>query len=169
MEAAQHTGMNNNHASDNTRFDRLEALIRSQVGGLRAEVGGLRTEMVSELGAVRVEVNELKAGVGGLKDDFFGISFELEDLKAEVWGLREEMVGELAGVKAEVSGLRNEVSGLNVRVDGLHGLIKLVAEGHGVLVDNIDDVKAGIARLEVGQEHLALRMTAVESRLGLTR
>ena len=121
--SCSHIGMNNNQPNHDSRFDRLEALIRSQVGGLRAEVGGLRTEMVNELG----------------------------------------------GLKTEVGGLKVEVSGLSVRVDGLHGLIKLVAEGHGALVDNITDVKAGIARLEKGQDHLQLRMIAVESRLGLTR
>jgi hypothetical protein len=118
MEPAQHTGMNN-QPNDNNRFDRLEALIRSQIGGLRAEIGGLKSE------------------VGGLS--------------------------------GEVGGLKGEVSGLSVRVDGLHAQIKIVAEGHGALVDNITDVKAGIARLEKGQDHLQLRMIAVESRLGLTR
>jgi hypothetical protein len=108
MEAAEHTGMNN-QLNDNNRFDRLEALIRSQIGGLRAEMGS-----------------------------------------------------ELGGVKAELRGV-------NVRLDSLHSQIKIVAEGHGALVDNITDVKAGIARLEKGQDHLQLRMIAVESRLGLTR
>lgn len=169
MEAAQHAGMNNIQPNDNTRFDRLEALIRSQIGGLRAEVSGLRAEMVSELAGVKAEVNGLRAEVGGLKDDFGGLTFEVGDLKAEVWGLREEMVGELGSLKTEVGGLKTEVGGLNVRLDTLHSQIKIVAEGHGALVDNIEDVKAGIARLETGQDHLQLRMIAVESRLGLTR
>jgi archaellum component FlaC len=140
MEAAQHTGMNNNQPNDNTRFDRLEALIRSQVGGLRAEVNGLKDEL------------------GGLKGELGGLTFALGDVKDEVGGLKDE-----------VGGLTAEVSGLNVRLDTLHGQIKIVAEGHRALVDNITDVKGGIGRLEAGQDHLQLRMIAVESRLGLTR
>lgn len=140
-----------NQTNHDSRFDALEALIRSEVGAVKAEVGELRAEMVNELGGVKAEVAGLKTDLGGLK--------------TEVGGL----MAATGGLKAELGDVTAEVRGLSVRLDAMHGQIKIVAEGYGALVDTITDVKNGMQRLEAGQDHLALRMIAVESRLGLTR
>ena len=135
--------MNNNQRNNDKRFDRLEALIKAEVGGLKGDVGGL------------------KGDVGGLR----------AQVKAEIGGLRGEMVRELGGVKDELGSVKDELGSvtaevrkLNIRVDTLHSQIKLVAEGHDALVDHITDVRKGIERLETGQDRLELRMLACKSR-----
>jgi len=54
----------------------------------------------------------------------------------------------------------------DVVAEGLHGQIKLIAEGHGALTEQILDLKEGFGRLETGQGRLELRQLALESRQG---
>jgi UDP-N-acetylglucosamine enolpyruvyl transferase len=69
------------------------------------------------------------------------------------------------GLRVEIADLKTSLNAIYARVDDLHVQIKLVAEGHATLVDSIADLKRGFERLEAGQDHLELRMMAVESRL----
>ena len=153
MESAQRTGMNHNQPNHDDRFDRLEALIRSELGGLRAE-------MVSELGGVKAELGEVKGDVGGLKAAVGGLKGEMGEVTAELG----EVKGDVRELKADVREVKVHVDAVYTRVDALHDQIKFVAEGHRSLTDHIVDVKKGMKRLEAGQGRLELRMLAVESR-----
>ena len=54
---------------------------------------------------------------------------------------------------------------LGVRIDVLTDQVKVIAEGHGVLLGHIEDMKQGIGRLESCQQRFDLRMLSAESRL----
>ena len=81
--------------------------------------------------------------------------------------LRAEIALEGASTRKE---LRDEItfssSKLSVRLDAIQEHVKLIAEGHSVLVGHIVDMKGGIQRLEAGQTSLVLRVSAVESWVG---
>ena len=62
MESALRTGMNHMQLNDDDRFDRLEALIRSEIGGLRAEMVSELGGVKSDLGEVKTDAREVKAG-----------------------------------------------------------------------------------------------------------
>lgn len=73
---------------------------------------------------------------------------------------------QVAQVQASLEAVKATVAKVYVRVEDLHGQIKLIGEGHSALTDHIIEVKGGIERLEAGQGQLDLRMRSLESRQG---
>jgi chromosome segregation ATPase len=122
-------------------------------------VAGLRTEMVQQFGAVRAEMAE-----------------QGESLRAEMAeqgrGLRAEMAGQFAEVKAEIGELRTELSrvaietrSIGIKVDELHGQIRIVGDGVALANERIDDVDLRIDKLtsEVRRNAAATRTDARRS------
>jgi len=54
----------------------------------------------------------------------------------------------------------------DVVAEGLKAEIKIIAEGHDALRQDVTDLKAGQQRLEAGQERLEIRQLALEHRQG---
>jgi hypothetical protein len=75
------------------------------------------------------------------------------------------------GLKAEIS-LEIKAEGATTRrhfdvvAEGLRADIKVIADGHVALHDDMVIVKTGQARLEVRQERLEIRQLALEHRQG---
>jgi hypothetical protein len=174
--------------SSDERFDRLEALIKAEGGRLDSLVQSesaatrkqlrdkialesastrkeLRDELAAEAASTRKELRDELAAEGAntrkeLRDE---LALEGANTRKE---LRDEIAAEGASTRKQ---LREEIalsaSKLGARMDTLQEQMKIVAEGHSVLVGHIVDMKGGIERLEAGQTSLVLRVSAVESRV----
>src|SRR5947209_7616416 len=68
-----------------------------------------------------------------------------------------------AEIKAEGATTRRH---FDVVAEGLRAEIKVIADGHAALHDDMVGVKTGQARLEVRQERLEIRQLALEHRQG---
>ena len=68
-------------------------------------------------------------------------------------------------MSGRVDGVQAGIDKLGVRLDNIDHHVRIIAEGHGALLDHIVEIRGGIERLEAGQTSLVLRVSAVESRV----
>ncbi len=87
-------------------FNRLETLIRSEVGGLRSELGS--------------EIDGLRSEIGGLRSDFG------ERLKRLEIG-QEQLHDDLRGVAEGVTMNGERLDRANARIDGVDSLVRQLA------------------------------------------
>jgi hypothetical protein len=86
------------------------------------------------------------------------------DIKADVRGEIQEFKGEIrAEIKAEGVTTRRH---FDIVAEGLKADIKVIADGHAALHEDMVGVKTGQARLEGRQERLEIRQLALEHRQG---
>jgi predicted nucleic acid-binding Zn-ribbon protein len=93
------------------------------------------------------------------------------DIKADIAGIKADVAGNKSSLKAEISA-EIKAEGATTRrhfdvvAESLRVGIKVIADGHASLHDDMVGVKTGQARLEVRQERLEIRQLALEHRQG---
>jgi len=96
------------------------------------------------------------------------LTARFDGLAADIKTVKTELKGEIsadikAEIKAEGATTRRH---FDVVAEGLRAEIKVIADGHTALHDDMVGVKTGQARLEGRQERLEIRQLALEHRQG---
>ena len=142
-----------------TNPDLTNALLglTTEIACLTGEVGRLAAAQVSPASISRLEagqvslqadVAELKAGQASLQADVAELKADMVTVKADVAELKADMVtvkADVSDLKAGQAELRSDVLKLQVGLESQSHQLRLVAEGHAVLL-------AEIARLSTDTE-----------------
>jgi predicted nucleic acid-binding Zn-ribbon protein len=138
------------------RFDKLAASIKSDISVLRSEMAEFKRELRAELSEFK---SEIRAEMSGVKSDVSTLKTDVSTLKSDVSTVRSEIKAE-----GEITRRHFDVVG-----EGLRAEIKVIADGHFALRDDLAGLKAAQERLEgnleEGQYALVTEVRLMAARL----
>lgn len=107
--------------------------------------------------------------------EMFNTLFDMmKSMQADISGLKQTVdknSDDINGLRGEVCDLRGEVCGLRGEVHDLRGLIeneinkniKIIAEGHQLQVDKLNDIQKVVENVRVKQELTEIRLNLLEA------
>ncbi len=106
------------------------------------------------------ELKAINAKVDKNSDDINGLQNKVDGMQADVNGLR----GEVCDLRGEVCGLRGEVHDLRGLIENeINRNIKIIAEGHQLQVDKLNDIQKVVENVRAKQELTEIRLNLLEA------
>jgi|GEM_PF-3055197 len=150
--------------------------MKTELQSVKAELQGVQTDMQdmkddiqglkTEVHGVKTEVHGVKADMHGMQTDMHGMQTDMQSMKSEMHDVRnvqEQMVAEqvhtnkrLGSLEVDMQGLKQDVAAVQqtalrtaiIVETEVQPNIRLVAEGHGGIVDRLEKIEEQTADID---------------------